>query len=183
MPAQVDVLVAQMPKDVAQSWGWFLVLGLALVLLGILAIFRAMRATVISMYFFGWLFLFAAVITAVHAVLVGRWGGFVVLLLGAILFAVIGLMLLRYPMASAETLTLLMALYFIAVGVFHIVATVSIHLPGWYLLDGIFTLALGILVLAGWPASGLWVIGLFIGIDLIMRGLAWTVLALDARRL
>jgi len=183
MPAQLDVLVAQMPKEVAQSWGWFLVLGLVLVLLGILAIFRAMRATVISMYFFGWLFLFAAVITAVHAVLVGRWGGFVVLLLGAILFAVIGLLLLRYPMASAETLTLLLAMYFIAVGMFHIIATVAMHLPGWYLLDGIITLALGILVLAGWPASGLWVIGLFIGIDLLMRGLAWTVLALDARKL
>ncbi len=46
---------------------------------------------------------------------------------------------------------------------------------------GIITFVLGLLVLAQWPASGLWVIGLFVGIDLIFYGCAWIALALELR--
>jgi uncharacterized membrane protein HdeD (DUF308 family) len=58
-----------------------------------------------------------------------------------------------------------------------------ISLPdwGWHVLNGIITLGLGVLVLAQWPVSGLWVIGLFVGIDLIFYGAAWIVLALGLR--
>src|SRR5271156_6104296 len=52
---------------------------------------------------------------------------------------------------------------------------------GWQAADGIITFVLGLLVLAQWPASGLWVIGLFIGIDLIFYGGAWIALALGLR--
>jgi uncharacterized membrane protein HdeD (DUF308 family) len=55
------------------------------------------------------------------------------------------------------------------------------RLRGWQAVDGIITIILGALVLAQWPASGLWVIGLFIGIDLIFYGLAWIALALGLR--
>lgn len=185
MPIQADVFVLQIPPDVARGWGWFLVLGLGLLVLGALAIFKSVRATVVSMYFFGWLFLIAAVIQAIHAVLVGRWSGLFLHLLGVILFAVIGTLLVQRPRASAEVLTLLMAVYFIVLGAFHIVGTWIMHLPSWPwpLLDGVITLVLGILILAQWPTSGLWVIGLFIGIDLVVRGLAWVLFALDLRKL
>jgi uncharacterized membrane protein HdeD (DUF308 family) len=52
---------------------------------------------------------------------------------------------------------------------------------GWQALDGAITLLLGLLVLAQWPVSGLWVIGLFVGIDLIFYGCAWIALALGLR--
>jgi uncharacterized membrane protein HdeD (DUF308 family) len=52
---------------------------------------------------------------------------------------------------------------------------------GWQVADGLITLALGLLVFAEWPASGLWVIGLFVGIDLIFYGSAWIALALGPR--
>ncbi len=185
MPTQVDVFALQIPQAAAHSWGWFLVLGVGLVVLGALAIARAVRATVVSMYFFGWLFLIAAVLQAIHVILVGRWSGLFLHLLGVILFAVIGVLLLRHPLAGAEVLTLLMAVYFLVLGVFHIVGTWMVHFPGWPwpMLDGVITLVLGILILAQWPASGLWVIGLFIGIDLLVRGLAWILFALDLRAL
>ena len=58
-----------------------------------------------------------------------------------------------------------------------------IHNWGWHALSGLITLLLGILVLAQWPVSGLWVIGLFVGIELLFYGGAWIALALDLRSL
>ena len=54
---------------------------------------------------------------------------------------------------------------------------------GWHALNGFITFVLGVLVLAQWPVSGLWAIGLFIGIDLIFFGLAWVALALDLHKI
>jgi uncharacterized membrane protein HdeD (DUF308 family) len=81
---------------------------------------------------------------------------------------------------SAEVVTPLMALFFLMSGLFQLVSSLMIHLPGWgwHALDGIITFVLGVLVLAEWPASALWVIGLFVGIDLVFYGWAWVTLAL-----
>jgi uncharacterized membrane protein HdeD (DUF308 family) len=49
---------------------------------------------------------------------------------------------------------------------------------GWLLLlSGIFGILAGLVVLLGWPASGLWVIGFLLGIDLIFHGVGWLALA------
>ena len=84
------------------------------------------------------------------------------------------------PVKSAEVITAFMALFFLVGGLFQIVGSVALALPGWGWLaaDGLITLVLGMLVLAEWPASGLWAIGLFIGIDLVFYGCAWIALAL-----
>jgi uncharacterized membrane protein HdeD (DUF308 family) len=76
-----------------------------------------------------------------------------------------------------------MAMFFMIGGLFQLVGSLVITLPGWgwQMLDGLITFALGILVLIQWPASGLWVIGLFVGIDLILYGRVWIALALDLR--
>jgi uncharacterized membrane protein HdeD (DUF308 family) len=54
---------------------------------------------------------------------------------------------------------------------------------GWVLFGGVLNLLLGILIWWGWPASALWVIGLFVGIDMIYNGWTWVVLALSLKRL
>lgn len=78
---------------------------------------------------------------------------------------------------------MLMALFFLFGGLFQIISSAWVALPGWgwQIIDGIITFILGVLVLAQWPVSGLWVIGLFIGIDLIFYGGAWIALALGLR--
>jgi len=89
------------------------------------------------------------------------------------------------PGASAEVLTLLMGAFFLVAGLFELITPFVVSLPdwGWHALNGLITLLLGILVLAQWPVSGLWVIGLFVGIALIFHGVAWIALALDLRSL
>jgi uncharacterized membrane protein HdeD (DUF308 family) len=178
-------LQVQVPPEIAHYWGWFLALGICVVILGIAAIVRSMVATVASMLFFGWLLVLAAGIEIAQAVLVGHWAGFFQHLLAAILFGIVGLLLVMRPLKSAEVLTLFIGLFFLVGGLFQIIAPIAVALPGWgwQVADGLITLLLGVLVLAEWPASGLWVIGLFIGIDLIFYGGAWIALALGLRNM
>ncbi len=178
-------LQVQVPPEIAHYWGWFLALGIGVVILGIAAIVRSVAATVASMLFFGWLLVLAAAIEIAQAVMVGHWAGFFQHLLAAILFGIVGLLLVMRPLKSAEVLTLFMGLFFLVGGLFQIIASIAVALPGWgwQVADGLITLVLGLLVLAEWPASGLWVIGLFIGIDLIFYGGAWIALALGLRNM
>jgi uncharacterized membrane protein HdeD (DUF308 family) len=183
--SQVQGFDIQIPPDVAQQWGWFLAFGIALLALGIAAVGRAVTATVATMLFFGWLLVLASGVEIAQAVMVGHWAGFFHHLLAAILFGVGGLLLVTRPLISAETLTIFMGMFFLVGGLFQLVASVAVALPGWgwHAADGAITLILGVLVIAQWPLSGLWTIGLFIGIDLILYGCAWIWLALGLRSL
>src|SRR6516164_7411779 len=170
----------QVPQELVHYWGWLLAFGVGLVLLGIAAIGRAITATVATMLFFGRLLLLACGIEIAQAVMVGHWVGFFHHLLAAILFGVTGLILVTRPVLGAEVVTVFMAMFFLIGGLFQLIGSAWVALPGWgwQALDGLIALVLGVLVLAQWPASGLWVIGLFIGIDLIFYGAAWIALAL-----
>ena len=174
----------QIPHEVAQYWGWFLAFGIALVVLGVAAVVRAVTATIISMLFFGWLLVLASGIEIAQAILVGHWAGFFHHLLAAVLFGVVGLIVVTRPTISAEVVTVFMAAFFLIGGLFQLITSVALAMPGWgwQAADGIITLVLGVLVLVEWPASGLWIIGLFVGIDLIFYGVAWIALALGLRR-
>ena len=179
----IQNLDVQIPHEIIQYWGWFLAFGIALLLLGVIAVIRSVTATIVSMLFFGWLLLFACGIEIAQAVMVGHWVGFFHHLLAAILFGVTGLIFVTRPVLGAEVVTVFMAMFFLIGGLFQLIGSAWVALPGWgwQALDGFIALVLGLLVLAQWPASGLWVIGLFIGIDLIFYGAAWIALALGLR--
>ena len=180
----IDVVVGATPEMV-HHWGWFLGFGIVLMVLGIVAVVRSTTATIASMVFFGWLLVFSSVIQFVEAFMVGRWEGFFLHLLIAILFGIVGLLMVVRPAISAEALTFLMSVFFLLGGLYQLVAAVWTHLPGWgwHALNGIIAAVMGVLILAQWPVSGLWVIGLFVGIDLIFYGWAWIALALDLRKM
>jgi uncharacterized membrane protein HdeD (DUF308 family) len=127
------------------------------------------------MLFFGWLLVFASGIEIAQAVMVGHWVGFFHHLLAAILFGVTGLIFV--------IATIFMAMFFLIGGLFQLIGSAWVGLPGWgwQAVDGLLAFVLGLLVLAQWPASGLWMIGLFIGIDLFFYGAAWIALALGLR--
>jgi uncharacterized membrane protein HdeD (DUF308 family) len=173
----------QIPAEITHNWGWFLVFGIGLLILGIVAIVRSVAATVVSMLFFGWLLLIGAGIEIIQTIMAGRETGMFQHLAAAVLFGVVGLLIVWRPVASAEILTLLMGAFFLVTGLFQIVAPVMSSLPdwGWHALNGIITVLLGFLVLAQWPVSGLWVIGMFVGIDLFFYGIAWIAVALHLR--
>ncbi len=165
--------------------GWFLGLGIALMILGFIAAGSAIFTTVASLYLFGWLLIIGGVMEIAYGVWRKTWSGFFIDLLVGVLYAVVGFMVIANPAATAVALTLLIAMFLIVVGIFRIVAALSARYPnwGWLALHGVVSLALGILIWQGWPETGLWVIGLFIGIELIFNGAALMMLGIAAKRL
>ena len=170
-------------EELKQNWLWFLVLGIILDVLGLFALTWAVVATIASVVIFGWLLLIGGVLSVAHAFLRRRWGGFFLDLVAGLLYLVVGLMFIANPVAEAIVLTLLLALVLIIGGLFRIVTAVSVrfHHWGWMLLNGVISLLLGILIWQQWPAASLWVIGLFVGIDLIFYGLSLMMLGLMAK--
>lgn len=171
-------------EQFSRNWGWFLALGIIMLVLGILALGSALVVTLVSMIFFGWVLIFAGGFEAVQSFWQKRWGGFFLHLLVGLLYVIVGFMLVVNPEASAVALTLLMAIFFIVAGIFRIVASLTMRFPqwGWMLVSGIAALILGVLIWRQWPASGFLIIGLFIGIELILTGWSWVMLSLAARR-
>lgn len=166
-----------------ERWGWFLGLGLLFILLGFLAIGSSVYVTVASMIFLGSLLLIGGVVQTVYTFSIREWSGFFLSLLSGILYSVVGFLMVTHPTSSAISLTLLLAAFYIVGGIFRIIAAASTRFEhwGWILLSGLIKLALGIIIWLGWPDTGLWVIGLFIGIDLIFYGWFWVILSLAAR--
>ena len=180
-----EVLIFKVTQEMIHHWGWFLAFGIVLMVLGIAAVVRSIAATVASMLFFGWLLVLACIFQFVGAFMVGNWAGFFLHVLMAILFGVAGVMMLARPVITAEALTLMMSMFFLIAGVYQLIVSLWAHLPGWgwQVLNGVVTSILGVLVLAQWPASGLWVIGLFVGINLISYGWAWIALAMGLHKM
>jgi uncharacterized membrane protein HdeD (DUF308 family) len=133
----------------------------------------------------GWLMVISGVIEFIHAFRVRGWGGVFLHVVGGALGVLIGLLVVTHPLAGALAWTLLFASIFTVIGVFRIVAAVRLKFPnwGWALFDGIATLALGIILWAQWPWSGLWFLGLSVGISLVLRGWAYIMFAFGIRSL
>lgn len=169
--------------EVRKKWGWFLALGILLIVLGTVALGSAFLMSVFSMLFLGWMMIAGGVIEAFHAFTCKRWSGFFIDLLTGILYVVVGFMVVANPGAAAVTLTLLIAMFLIFGGIFRIIVAVVVRYPhwGWVLFHGAVNLLLGILIWQQWPLSGLWVIGFFVGIDMIFNGWSLVMLGLAAK--
>lgn len=171
--------------ELRRNWGWLLLWGIVLIVLGTIALVDSVYVTVVSMLLFGWVLLIAGVVEAVQAIGHRKASHLFLHSMNAVLGIVVGIMLLRNSLVGALVVTLLLSVYFVVAGIFRIVSALAVRVPcrGWALTNGIVTLILGILVWARWPISGLWVIGVFIGIDLVLLGWSQVALALAVRRI
>lgn len=164
---------------------WFLAWGIALIILGIFAISYASTATLISIVFLGIVLAISGAVVIIDAFHFWRqiWSGFFFHLILGLLYLAVGIMLIKGPISGAISLTLLLAILYIVLGIFRIIYSLSVQLPrqGWRLFNGVITLILGILIYKSWPMSGLFIIGLFIGIDLIIAGWVYVMAALSIK--
>ena len=93
-------------EEIRRSWGWFLALGIVLMLLGMVCIAFSTTATYATVLVFGWLLFISGIFALVEAFAVGTWSGFFLYLLSALLRGFTGYLLIRYPTPGAEGLTL-----------------------------------------------------------------------------
>ncbi|MGA7766815.1 MAG: DUF308 domain-containing protein [Candidatus Sulfotelmatobacter sp.] len=159
--------------QVKRSWGWFLVFGILLMILGVACVAKAQTATTFSILALGWV-LASGVLWLVNSFYAFSWHGFFLYLLNAIIRGVTGYLLIRHPDAGAQGVTMLLAALFIVGGLFRGVGASVIQFPrwGWTVFSGLVSVVLGIYLLVSWPAATTYFIGLAIGIDLIFDGSA-----------
>jgi len=165
------------------SSGWFVALGVVLIVVGTLAVGSSFVATLATVFAFGSLLLVGAAAQIVGAFFSRKWSGFFLELLAGILYLIVGLLMLAHPAAVAAGLTLMLAVFFLVGGITRVVVALAERFDGWpwLLTSGVITALLGLLIWTQWPLSGLWVIGLFVGIELIFCGWSWVMLGLAAR--
>lgn len=170
-------------ENLHREWWCFVLLGALFAGLGTVAIFTPLLASLAAATLFGVLMLVGGVAQVVSAFWAGHWRGFTLYLLGGILYLVVGGLIVGNPFEGLEVLTLLLAAFFIVGGVFRIVVGLQtrMHQWGWLLLSGLVSLMLGILIWAQFPESALWVIGLFIGLEMVFNGVVWVMLGLELR--
>lgn len=162
-----------------EDWLMFLFLGIALMIMGAVAIILPLAAAVAINALVGVLLLAGGVLQVIHAFVRHKAPSKIVLgLIVAALYVIAGLILLAHPFAAILSLTLFLAAFFVASGVFKIIGAIETRgMPfwGWSLVGGILSFILGVLIWAHWPSSAVWAIGLLVGIDLLYMG--WAAIA------
>ena len=167
-----------------QKWIWFLLLGIAFIVLGVSCFIFAPAATLATVMVFGWIVIIGGIIELVQTFYTRGWQGVFLHLIAGLLGVVIGFLVVTHPVAGALGWTLLFAAFFTVFGILRIVGASLLKFPTWQwaVLDGILGTLLGFLLWAEWPWSGLWFLGLALGIFLTMRGWSYLMLALALRK-
>jgi len=172
-------------EAIRSHWVLFLIQGLIMVVLGLLALFEPMIATLAVEIFAGWLFLVSGIVGLVGVFTARRVPGFWWGLVTALLALALGLYLIWRPLAGILSLTLAVAAFFSAQGIVQIITAIEHRsvLPSWIwmLVGGVVNLILAVIILSGWPGTAAWTLGLLFGINLFMLGLSLVMTALACR--
>jgi uncharacterized membrane protein HdeD (DUF308 family) len=157
--------------------------GVGLVVLGLFALGSVAVTSLASIVVIGLFVLIAGVVQIAGAFTAGRRGGFGLHLLVGILSVVVGVLLLRAPAVGLAALTLVLAAWLLVIGIGEIIyASIErFEQWGWALASGIVSAILGLILLAQWPVSSLWFVGLYVGINLLAHGGMWIAVAFMAR--
>lgn len=171
-------------ENISRGSTWStLLLGIALFLCGLVVLGDIALATVISAMIIGVALIVSGAFEILYAVWAGRLRGFLWHTLLGICYIVFGFILVTQPVVGTLILTWIIGVVLVVSGAIR--ATLGLRWTskgGWMVfMSGLFGLLAGILILVRWPDSSLWVIGAFLGIDLILHGAGWIVAALSPR--
>jgi uncharacterized membrane protein HdeD (DUF308 family) len=160
------------------KWGWFVALGICELILGGIASVNLMAANLASVLVIGGTMAAAGIIQIVHAFAVNGLRGFLFWLLAGIVYAAAGAIILYDPLLASFTLALVVCAFLIAAGAIRV--WVGFHMRpaagwGWIAAAGVLTFSIGILLVASWPAAGLWLLGAMLVVDLVFQG--WGLIA------
>lgn len=177
-------ILASGPEAIGTSWWSALLLGAVLVLSGLFVLANLTLATAISAFLFGIVLLVAGASEILQAFSAQHWHGFFLRLLIGALYGVGGVMLVMDPLGASVFMTLVFAVALIASGVVRLFQAYQYwEWYGWLLvLSGIVGIVAGLVILSQWPISGIWVLGMLIGVDLLLHGIWWITLGLHLRQ-
>jgi len=188
MTISSDILNLRTGTDVAPlraKWGWIVALGFVYLIAGFVALGSIVMATVASVLVVGVMMIVAGIAEIINAFQIKSWGKFLVWALLGVLYVVAGFLTFENPLLAAALLTLMLGASLLASGIVRIFLAFSMkrEMPWiWVALSGVITLVLGIVILAHWPVNRVYILGLFLGIDLIMAGAGWIGLGFGLHR-
>jgi uncharacterized membrane protein HdeD (DUF308 family) len=165
--------------------GWIVTLGVVYVIAGVIALGSVVFATAVTVFVVGIMMVIAGIAEVVNSFQVKSWGKFLLWLLLGLLYIVAGFLTFENPLLAAALLTLLLGCSLIVSGVMRVILGFSMQqgMP-WVgvALSGVITFLLGLIILIHWPVSSLYILGLFLAIDLIVAGVSWIGLGFGLRR-
>jgi uncharacterized membrane protein HdeD (DUF308 family) len=159
--------------------------GVSLICLGVLALASPMLAAVAVNALIGWLIILAGVVHIVVAFHSREAGSVIWRLLVGLAYVAFGGYVIARPTLGVVSLTLLLASLFLVEGIFDIIQffrAPSALRSTWFLLDGVVTLFLGLMIYMQWPSSSAWAIGTLVGVSLIFSGVTRVMVSLTVRR-
>jgi uncharacterized membrane protein HdeD (DUF308 family) len=181
-----NVALAPIPPfgDLEKNWGWLLAFGLLSIVLGTVGLGMTFMLTELTVVFFAALLIVGGVFQLLDALKCHGWKSTAWHVLIALLYVGVGVYMAIHPVVAAVSLTLVVGAMLIAVGILRAIMAFQVKpAKGWYwpLISGLISLALGGMILAEWPQSGFFIIGLFVAIELIFNGWSYIFIALAAR--
>ena len=172
-------------SEIRAKWGWFVVLGVLLLALGVIAAGNLLVATAASVFFVGWMMIVGGIVEIIHAFGVKTWGGFFWWLISGLLYVVAGYLAFTNPLLASAVLTLFLAFSLIASGLLRIwIGFTGKALAGWgwIVASGVVTVLAGLIIWGGWPVNSLWILGIFLAIDLIFQGVTYIAYGLGLKK-
>lgn len=182
---QRNDLNTTIPANIARNWGWLLGLGILFVILGCIGLSMIVGLTLVSIMFLGVLFIIAGFAQIIDVFKSRGWKGITWHALIAVLYIVGGGLVIYDPFLASAIITGLLAWVLIIIGITRLTMAFALRHAsgwGWLLFAGLTSIILGILILMQWPFSALWIIGLFIAIELIVNGWSYIFMAFAIRR-
>lgn len=181
IPNRVD----QELEPLRAKWGWIVALGAVFVIAGVVALGSVVMATVASVAVVGAMMLVSGIAEIINAFGVRSWGKFFMWALLGALYVVAGVLTFRNPLLAATALTLMLGIALIVSGGLRILLAMQMARGTpwiWVALSGVVTLLVGGIILAHWPISSLFALGVFLGIDLVFAGIGWISMGLALKR-
>jgi uncharacterized membrane protein HdeD (DUF308 family) len=172
-------------EEVGDRWKWYVVFGVVLLVLGVIAFGNVVQATLVTTIFVGWLLVFGGIMQIVGAFTArGSTGIRILMAILAILFVIVGWNLVAEPLRGTIALTIVVSIVLIADGIVRLIG--AFMGPSGHRLLGVFlgviNIILGVWLYTGIPLSGL-ALGFFLGLELLMAGISWIVIGFMARSL
>ncbi len=167
--------MSQEVRSALFSRKWFVLLGAALIALGVIGLGSSALLSVVLPLVLGPILMASGIMQVLLALFAGPWKGSGLHLMAAALDLVVGLFVLIHPAEAAAGLALVLAAYLMVGGLYRIFGSLLWHLParGWALAAGMVPLVLGVFLWQSRPFPELWLFGLCLGADFICHGASW----------
>jgi aquaporin Z len=171
-------------ETLKKNWGWTVAFGALLAIAGGFALSSVVMSTAATVIFVGFAMIVGGFAEVFHGFAMRTWGHFFWMLVMGGFYILAGALVVRNPLLAATFITLMIGASLLASGIVR--TYIAVQLPsggakGFLVFSGILTLVVGALIIAQWPSSSLWVIGVFLGADLFFAGMGWVGVGLTMR--